>query len=154
MEEPNWAIVLQALHEGELATGQTKGTGPTHTKYELYQFSVSETELSESEIENALEYLDDCGLITKYTVYSDEDDRVSRTTAGARLSYSDPARRRCRRLPLARRPGRCGSPAGAKDHLCRQRRPVVRARRRRRPESRRSVETRPRRRPRDRAEDR
>lgn len=76
MDEPNWAIVLQALHEGELATGQEMGTGKGHTKYQIDDFSISETGLSEGETEDALEYLDNCGLITKYEIHSEEDSRL------------------------------------------------------------------------------
>lgn len=72
-QEPDWAVVLEALHEGQMSTEFSEtGFSEPFTLYELVGYLTDETSLNKQEVKQALSYLDSVGLVVGIPDFTEE----------------------------------------------------------------------------------
>lgn len=85
MSEPDWAKVLHALHEGQLASKIS--SGQSFTIYELLGYLKDETNLDEDEIRAALTYLSEVGLVHQFEVFDEDEVQGALTPEGFEVAH-------------------------------------------------------------------
>lgn len=71
MDDPDWSVVLQTLHESKLGRGFDADACDADS---LVQYLTRETGLSEAAAQESLFFLDDVGLVEVSRYVSDPDD--------------------------------------------------------------------------------
>lgn len=96
-DNPNWAIVLEEMYElgdellldVEFLEGEKKRPDDYDTDSQFHRINIlkERTGLSIEEIVSSLRYLYDIGLIQRYEVGSDLDDRVGLSDHGFKIAH-------------------------------------------------------------------
>lgn len=84
-DEPDWAKVLHALHDGQLSTDMESG-GPFRL-YELQEYLGENTELTEEEVRESINYLDDVGLVYGFEDLDGEEIHGGLTPKGFEVAH-------------------------------------------------------------------
>lgn len=95
-EEPDWAKALNELHQGQLSHTLGDLSTPGEFKvYDIEEYLLKVTDLNEKEVKEAIQYLDDMGLISGITIAGEEMKlKGGLTEEGFRIAHEREMRKR------------------------------------------------------------